>query len=309
MSRRTLVTGASGFIGRHVLQPLIEAGAEVHAVCRKRPEDDAALIQWHSVDLLDQNARRAMIQSVRPQVVLHLAWEARHDIFWTAPSNLDWVGASLDILCRSADAGADRFVGVGSCAEYSGDAVVCSEASTPLSPVTLYGNAKDACRRVAEEFTASRDLSFAWARLFLLYGAGESSGRLVPSIARRLMAGQPAPMSSGRAIRDYMDVRDAGAALAALALSGVTGPINIASGHSYSVREVAEKIARLAGNSELLQVGALPDRDEPARLAADISRLTEEVGYRDIRSLDTGLAQAIAHLRACVGGTNSKMNP
>lgn len=308
MSRRTLVTGASGFIGSHVLRPLVEAGAEVHAIGRNLPGKSVSPVRWHSVDLLDQDTRRKMIEFIRPQAVLHLAWEARHDIFWTAPSNLDWVGASLDILRRSADAGADRFVGVGSCAEYADDAVVCQETSTALSPATLYGSAKDACRRVAEKFAASRGLSFAWARLFLLYGPGEPPSRLVPSIARKLIAGQPAPMSSGRAIRDYMDVRDAGVALAALALSDVTGPVNIASGHSCSVREVAEQISRLAGSPELLQVGALPDRDEPARLAADISRLTEEVGYRDMRSLEVGLSQAIDHWRACASDANSMMS-
>src|SRR6266566_7341231 len=114
MPRRTLVTGASGFVGRQTLGPLVAAGVEVHAVGRRMPQHRTADIHWHEVDLFDQTARRVLIRSLRPQLVLHLAWEARHGLFWTAPSNLNWVAATLELLREASEAGAERFVGVGS---------------------------------------------------------------------------------------------------------------------------------------------------------------------------------------------------
>jgi len=302
MRRRTLVTGASGFVGRQTLGPLVAAGVEVHAVGRRRPPNQLADIHWHDVDLFDQPARRALIRSVRPQVVLHLAWETRHGLFWTAPSNRNWAAATLDLLREASEAGAERFVGIGTCVEYADGATACDENASPLAPLTLYGICKDACRRAAQEFTATQCMSFAWARLFLLYGPGEGLGRLLPSVARQLLSGETAPITSGLAVRDFMDVRDAGAALAALTLSDVCGAVNVASGRATSVREVVETLARLAQCPELVRIGALPDRDEPARLVASVTRLCDEVGYRHVRPLETGLLQLLDYWRSQMPG-------
>ena len=92
-----------------------------------------------------------------------------------------------------------------------------------------------------------------------------------------------------------MDVRDAGAALAAIALSGVTGEINVGSGQGAPISEVAATLGDLAGRPELIRLGVLPDRaDEPPRIVADVARLTAEVGFHPRFDLRTGLADALA---------------
>ncbi len=139
-------------------------------------------------------------------------------------------------------------------------------------------------------------MSFAWARLFFLYGPGESPGRLVPSVAQALANGEPAKCSSGTGVRDFMDVRDAGEALTSLALSDVSGAVNVASGSGISVADVARTLGRLAGKPELVQVGALEDRPtEPPRIVADVARLRDEVGYQPGRTLEAGLEEALAY--------------
>ena len=293
MTARILVTGAAGFIGRNALAPLVAAGFEVHGCARgDAPYIDG--VAWHRADLMDAAARAALIETVRPDTVLHCAWETEHGRFWNAPTNLDWVAASVDLMRRAADCGLSRFVGVGTCFEYSPQtAANCDETATPIAPQTLYGTAKDACRRLVEGYARSTGLSWAWGRAFLLYGPGETETRLVPQVARRLLAGEPAPIGPGHRPRDFMDARDAGAALAALALSPVEGPVNIATGHAATVAEVATTLGRLAGRPDLVRVGALPDRDEPERIVADVRRLTEEVGFRAIRPLEQGLAEAL----------------
>jgi nucleoside-diphosphate-sugar epimerase len=220
---RVLLTGASGFVGRATIPGLVRRGAEVHAVSRRKL-DRKEVKQWHRADLLEPGTAAAIVRQIRPDVILHLAWMVEHGSFWTSPLNLDWIAASLALARAGADAGVKRIVGVGTCFEYefpaNGD---CDEEGTPLRPTTLYGVAKDATRRVLQAFSSEADLSFAWGRLFYLYGPGEAPERLVASVARALAAGKPAPCASGRPVRDFMDVRDAGEALAALALSGVTG--------------------------------------------------------------------------------------
>jgi nucleoside-diphosphate-sugar epimerase len=293
MTARILVTGAAGFIGRNALPPLVAAGREVHA-CTRGTAPAVAGVFWHRVDLLDPAARAALIDTVRPDTILHCAWEVEHGRFWTAPSNLDWVAASLDLMRRGGDRGLRRFVGVGSGFEYAAQTTAdCDETATPTAPQTLYGIAKDACRRLIEGYARSAGLSWAWGRLFLLYGPAEAETRLVPQVARRLLAGEPAPIGPGHRPRDFMDARDAGAALAALALSPVEGPVNIASGRAATVAEVATTLGRLAGRPDLVRIGALPDRDEPERLVANVRRLTGEVGFRAIRPLEQGLGEAL----------------
>jgi nucleoside-diphosphate-sugar epimerase len=293
---RVLLTGASGFIGRHAIGALLERGAEVHAVGRSAAAGYPCT--WHQADLLAPGAPQQVIAAVRPDIVLHLAWCVEHGKFWTDPANLDWIAATLALARASAEHGVRRFVGVGTCFEYDWpDEGPCLEAETPLAGHTLYDRAKAACRSVLTEFFGQAGLSFAWARLFFLYGPDEAPNRLVASIARALVHGEPARTSSGRAIRDFIDTRDAGAALAALALAGAAGEVNIATGEAHSVREIAKLLGDIVRRPDLVEIGALPDREEPPYIVGSSKRLRDEVGFAPQITLEQGLADAIAFWR------------
>ena len=89
-----------------------------------------------------------------------------------------------------------------------------------------------------------------------------------------------------------MDARDAGAALAALTMSEVTGAVNIASGSKVSVAEIANLLGEISGKPHLLHIGAMPDRiGEPPRIVANVRRMREEVGFKSLISLDQGLVE------------------
>ncbi|MDZ4867518.1 MAG: NAD(P)-dependent oxidoreductase [Alphaproteobacteria bacterium] len=293
---RVLVTGATGLIGRHVVNALIERGAEVHAATRSLAHGTTnGEVRWHKTNLLDQRERIQLLDSAEPQTIVHCAWVTDHGAYWTSPENLDWTAVTLSLAHEGHERGTTRFVGVGTCAEYAwGGDEPLSETTSPLQPATLYGIAKDAARRVLEAFAATSGMSFAWARVFMLYGAREHQDRLVASLARALTHGEPAKMSSGKIERDFLDARDVGAAIAALAASPATGPVNIASGTPVTLRHVGETLARLAGRPELLALGAYPDRPgEPQTIRADITRLTRDVGFTPRISLERGLSDAL----------------
>ncbi len=295
---RVLVTGASGFLGRHAVTRLIAAGHETIAAARTKP-NGATAVDWRLCDLLAPGEAARLVWETKPDAVLHLAWTASPGQFWTDPANLDWIGASLALARAAREVGARRFCGAGTCFEYDwpaqGD---CRELATPLGAHTLYDAAKDACRRALEAYARQAGLSFAWARLFYFYGPDEHPDRLVASVARALAAGRPARCSSGLAVRDYMDARDAGAALAALVVSPVEGPVNVGSGRGVGIADLARTLGALAGRPELVQLGALPDRaDEPPRIVADVGRLTREVGFSPQVALEDGLRAALDDAR------------
>lgn len=300
---RILVTGASGFVGRQVAGALAERGATVIAVSRRPPAANGH-VGWLEADLLNERAADTVVAAARPDVVVHLAWIVEHGVFWTSPLNLAWVAASLRLARAAADNQVGRFVAIGTCYEYAWPAAAdCEEDATPIAPSTLYGVSKDATRRILSAYLKDCGVSFAWARLFFLYGPGEGPNRLVPSICRSLAAGEPAACSRGLAVRDFMDVRDAGSAIAGVALAGVTGDINIAASEPASVADVALALGRLAGRSDLIRLGALPDRPgEPPRITATGARLRETTGFLPRFDLDTGLADAIAYWHANAPG-------
>ena len=294
---RVLVTGASGFIGHNAVGELSSQGHEVHAVSsRVKGEAEA---RWHRADLLQPGTAAELINSVQPELLLHFAWYAEPGKYWTSPENVRWVEASLALLRAFQAAGGQRAVMAGTCAEYDWSVPgVMSEGGHPLGPSTLYGHSKTALCEVAEAFAGETGLSFAWGRIFFLYGPREHPGRLVSSVARALVAGQEAKTSEGSQIRDFMHVADAAGAFAALLLSPVKSVVNIGSGEPVTVREVVEQIAAAAGRPDLVRAGALPQREgEPPEIVADASRLREEVGFARRHTLAEGVEDTVAWWR------------
>jgi nucleoside-diphosphate-sugar epimerase len=301
--KRVIVTGASGFIGRHSLRWLIERDYAVDAVTRSGTGSpsapEGASINWHRADLHDPAARRDLIAAIRPTHLLHFAWCTEHGEYWSSPANLDWVATSLALVREFADAGGERAAVAGSCAEYEwtgGDPL--SERGSRIAPGSLYGVAKDSLRRVLAAWAGDGGPSLAWGRVFWVYGPGEDRSRLVPSIAVPLLAGEPARLANGHLRRDYVYVEDVARAFVALLDSDVQGPVNIASGKAIELGRLAERIAEEAGNGDLLTVDADPGASgESLEIVADTGRLNREVGYETGVELDDGIARAVASWR------------
>lgn len=296
--RRVLVTGATGFIGRQSLASLVELGYEVHGAYVGPPLDEMRDVAWHEVDLLDESAARKLLAGVRPTHLLHFAWHAAPGEYWTSPLNLDWVRASLFLLREFANQGGRRVVGVGTCAEYDWGCGLCSEATTPLAPATLYGACKRSLGLIMEQFTGAVGISAAWGRVFFLYGPHEHPSRLVPSVVGSILDGKPAECSHGNQVRDYMYVRDVGEAFAALLDSETQGAVNIASGAPVRIKDIVLKIGRKLGRQDLVALGARPaPASEPMSLTADVARLRSEVGWSPSYDLDRGIEETIEWFR------------
>ncbi|KZB70069.1 MULTISPECIES: NAD(P)-dependent oxidoreductase [Thalassospira] len=292
---KVLVTGANGLIGPYASQKLFHTGHDVITCGRSVPEDGALPGRHISGDLLDADFRKQLIESERPDGLIHLAWQTKHGHFWNAPDNPDWRVASIDLLDRFHDRGGERAVLAGSCAEYDWQGIAPGQKLTEdaaCKPHTLYGQEKLKLAQHCLELNA-QGASIAWGRLFLLCGPQEAPARFVPAITRALLEGETAKMSSGKQIRDFMHVADAGAAFAKLIDHPFTGLINIATGEGHSLLEVAETLKTLIGRGSIA-AGSMQDRpDDPPYLVADTSVLTQTVGFNCEFDLTSALQDCI----------------
>jgi len=291
--KRVLLTGAGGFIGSHCLGPLVQRGYEVHAVSRRPMPSDGSAVSWHAADLLEPGAAAALIDRVRPTHLLHLAWFVIPGKLIHASENLDWVAASVELMRRFADAGGVRLCVSGSGYEYDWGHGYCTEGITPCVPDTVYGASKHALHEMMRTYATGRELSAAWARVFFLYGPNEHPDRLVPSVIRSLLQGEPARCSHGKQIRDYLHVQDVADGLVAVLDSELRDAVNVSSGQATTLREITSTIGRLTGRSELIQLGAIPARANDVPLVIGSNARAAALGWQPQYDLESGLQQTI----------------
>jgi nucleoside-diphosphate-sugar epimerase len=293
--KTVILTGASGFIGRHCIPLLIDHGFEVHAITsRKKPCEDSG-IYWHTTDLSQPNQVQNMMKKICPTHLLHFAWYTIPGKYWSAPDNIQWVDTSVNLVREFSDAGGERMVGAGTCAEYDWSQGYCLESTTPIKPQTQYGISKNSFHIKAREIQKNAKQSYAWGRIFFLYGPFENPTRLVPSIINPLLRGESAPCTVGNQIRDYLFVEDVAEAFVRLLDSSVTGPVNIASGKPITIKTIIELIGEKTHRKELIRYGQLPTLlSEAPIIVADNNRLINDVGWHQRNDLSTGLDKTIA---------------
>lgn len=298
-----LVTGANGFVGSQVARVLLHGGHEVRASIRPGSslapvEDLAARIEWVPMDLFgaDPNALAGLTSGV--DRCIHLAWYAVPGKYLAASENLSCVAGSLRLLEALATAGCRRAVFVGSCFEYDFEPGTLTETG-PVRPQSLYAASKLATALMGEQLARLRGIEFAWARLFYLFGPFEDGRRLVPAVIDSLLNGKSVDVTKGTQVRDFLHVADVGAALAAIALSDLTGVVNVGSGRRVTVREIVATIESQIGREGLVRFGARPENPtDPPVVVADNRKLVEGTRWSPAHDLVSGLQQTIEWSKA-----------
>lgn len=288
-----IVTGATGFIGRHVIQNLRSRGMEevVTGVGRSTPKN-LGPISFLACDLLTPGIGEHVCEKVRATHLLHLAWSLPPKNYWTSPKNLCWMQATAELTRAFFSSGGKRMVGVGTCVEYAPISTPRGELSTPTLPDTVYGQAKLATCHAMLATGEVYGGSAAWARLFYPFGPGDASHRLIPSVCSAFLENRPFYMKEGERIFDFIDVRDVARMLVDLVFSNVSGAINVASGRGVPIKEVLRHLAELVGKHELLREH--PTSELPLRpIVADVQHWEACLGRSILKDMPSSLEDCL----------------
>ena len=253
---KVAVTGASGFIGRHVVARLAARGVSTVAACHRHVDGFPPNVHVVAAALGDLDD--PMDSLGHPDVLLHLAWEGLPN--YGSPRHMEVELPAQERFLRAClDGGLKRLVVTGTCYEYGLQQGQLDE-STPAQPVTPYGQAKDELRKRIRSVADTHGATLAWARLFYLFGPGQAATSLYAQLNAAIDAGQPSlPMSGGEQVRDFLPIGEAADILAWLALDTLhEGIVNVCSGRPVTVRELATHWVRDRNAALALDLGKYP---------------------------------------------------
>ena len=303
---RALITGVSGFVGRHLRAHLDDMGDEVFGCDR---EDG-------SVDIGVLDSVRQTVGHVRPEVVYHLAGWSDVGGSWAAPVEVFRANAegTLNVLLACAEYGVQRVVAVSSADVYGvvGEDQLPITEDAPLRPVTPYAASKVAADYLALQAWLGSKLPVLRVRAFNHLGPGQSPKFVAPALAQRIArneldGGAVVPVGNLSARRDFTDVRDVARAYRLLALRGEPGEAyNVCSGSDVSIQQLAERLLAMA--RQPMELKHDPDLERPVDvpvLRGDASRLRAATGWTPEIPLEQTLADLLDDMRARVSASGA----
>ncbi len=270
------ITGASGFIGRHVVAALAtRPGVELTASSRNASHaaNLPAGVRHVALDLTESTAI-AYARLGAPDVVVHLAWEGLPNYRARRHFEVE-LPAQYAFLRALVDAGLPSLVVTGTCYEYGMASGPLAESFTG-EPTNPYGFAKLTLLRQLEFLQHDRRFTLTWARLFYLWGEGQAPTSLYSLLATAVARGDTVfPMSGGEQLRDYLPVAVLAEHLATLACRAANdGVVNVCSGEPVAIRALVERWLVANRWSIDLDLGRLPYPDyEPLAFWGDAGRL------------------------------------
>lgn len=302
MSKRFLVTGATGFIGAHLVRRLTSLGKEVHILTRPesnrwRIADVLKEVHEHDADITDRISVEEIIARIKPQIVYHCATygacPGQHDVIRSGKVNVMGTIHLVEALVKVG--GYECMVNTGSSAEYGKKSKPMSELD-PLAPNTAYGATKAGAALFCEAIACSKKQPILNLKLTSPFGPYDEGTRLIPAVIRKCLAGQDPELSTGIESRSFFFIDDLmDLYLKIPQVSWAPGETVIAGPEQqYSVRDIATRIIRLTGNRVKPRFGVFPPREFDTDFwVADIRKVKKMFSWHPTTDIDEGLTRTI----------------
>jgi nucleoside-diphosphate-sugar epimerase len=297
MTMRVFMTGASGFIGAHLVPILLNAGCEVAVLAlpddpMERLKETINQVRVIRGELNNMEAFAPLLTDFRPDACIHLAWYVEPGKYLDSSQNITYLVNSLRLLEMLIQINCQQVVMTGTCAEYDTDIGYLRETS-PTKPTTIYAAAKLSLGIFGQQLSQNANIRFTWARLFYLYGKSEDKRRVVPAVINSLLHDESFAATTGEQVRDFLHVEDVASALWFIVEHQLSGVLNISSGIPITIRALMEMIGEILGKTNYIQFGAVSPRHwEPMFICGDNRKLREH-GWQPRITLREGLEDTI----------------
>lgn len=298
---KIFLTGATGFIGSHTLELLMEKGCEVVCLCREdsdkwRIEGEARFITG---DIRIPESYSSALADFRPDIVMHLAWFGVGNAYRDDPRQAENLPALRYLLENAHRAGARKFIGMGSQAEYGPCHNRINEEQITL-PTSLYGVTKLSSSLMSKTLCAAFGIDFAWLRLFSGYGPKDDPAWMIPYLILSLLKAQKPSLTACEQRWDYIHVRDVASALWHVARTHeANGVFNLGSGMAYPLKHTVSLVRDLINASLPVGIGEKAyAANQVMHLEADIGRLQSVTGWNPQVGLEDGIRETVEWYKA-----------
>ena len=276
---KILVTGANGYIGRHVVKALLDMDVRVIACDLNTADVDsrAEKVDFNLFDLPDGNVFE---QLGSPDVCLHMAW--RNGFVHNAPTQMGDLSAHYRFMTAMIDGGLKHLAVMGTMHEvgYWEGAI---DENTPCNPISMYGIAKDALRRAMMLYTAQKGTILQWLRCYYILGDDKKNNSIFCKLLMAAEQGKKTfPFTSGKNKYDFIQVDELATLISkAITQEEVVGIINCCKGNPISLAEQVENFIKVNNLDIKLDYGAFPDRpyDSPCEYG-DASKINKIIGLQ-----------------------------
>lgn len=290
---RIFITGSTGFVGSQVVQEL--QGEENDLLLLSRHPKDA-LVKVPNVDIVhgdlsDIEKWKEKVQRFKPQVAIHMAWEALPN--YDAKTSIRNLNYGLNLITLLAESGCESAICTGSCWEYGQQTGKLSENLIP-KPTNAFTAAKNALHYLGRELAREKGMHFIWVRLFYVYGPGQRETSLIPYIINSVRQGTKPEIKTPWTKNDFVYVEDVARAILAIVKNhDKDGVYNVGSGSSTSIQQIVEIVCDRFNFTDKCSTLDNTADGSVVDFWADISRIKRDTGWEPQTGIKEGIQKTI----------------
>lgn len=231
-----LFTGATGFIGKYIYKRLLLEDLELHLISRVCQD---SLKNFHVLDILNYGEMQRIIKEIKPEVLIHFAWDVSHGEFWNSTKNIDYATSTINLFKLFFENGGKKVIAAGTSAEYpTSNQSVQEGMAVDISKLTPYGCSK----RKALEWLQKYNCDFMWLRIFGIYGLGENKDRFFPLIFNAVKTGTQLHIDHHDTFLDYVHADDIAKFVVFCLKNKGIGAVNIGTGESMALIDIYKTV-------------------------------------------------------------------